>query len=103
MRSLTRTLLPALFALGLGGAASAETPESTTSVEPGELTAITAARLDQLFENSFAHAADSSLRVFGGPSSMQCGHVSSAHEFETCVVTAQGSPRPSAPAAIAAN
>lgn len=103
MRPLIRIVLGAALALGLSSLAAAETPDSTSSTEPGEFTQFTEVSLDEQFELSLANAAEGQLHRLAGPSTMSCSHALTVSEFETCVVTAQGKPHPAVPAAIAAN
>ena len=98
MRSMSRFLLGACLALGLSGLAFAETPETTSSIEPGEFTHFAELRLDQQFELSLASAAEGRLHALAGPTTMTCSHVLTVAELETCVVTAEGTPRSAVPA-----
>ena len=99
MRSMSRFLLGAALALGFSSAALAETP----ATESGEFTLTAELRLDQQFELTLADPAARLLHGPNGPSTMSCSHVVNTSEYETCVVTTEGTPRPAMPAAIAAN
>lgn len=98
MRSLPKMLFPALLALAWSGPTMAETP----TAELGEFTTRALTRLDQQFDRSQAGATDASLFALASPSQMECGHATSAAAYETCVVTAAGTPTSAVPAAIAA-
>lgn len=99
MRPLSRFLLGAALALSFSSVALAETP----ATESGEFTLNAELRLDQQFELSLADPADGLLHAPNGPSTMSCSHVVNTSEYETCVVTTEGTPRQAMPAAIAAN
>ena len=99
----SRILISVLFAATLSSVSSAETPDSITSIEPGEITLSAQLDLDEQFERSLAHAADSRLQRMAGPSSMICSPAIGGDEFDTCVVTALGTPLAAGPAAIAPN
>lgn len=98
MRSTSRILLGAFFALALSSPAVAE----TLAASGGDFTHTAQLRLDQQFELSVEDVAAGQLWRLGGPSTMSCSHAFNRSEFETCVVTAEGSPRSAVPAAMAA-
>ncbi len=99
MRSMSRIFLGTFLALGLSSVAVAE----TSATEAGDFTLSAQLRLDQQFELSVADATAGQLWRLGGPSTMSCSHAVNRTELETCVVTAEGTPRSAVPAAIAAN
>lgn len=103
MRTMSRVFLGVLLAVGLPSVAFAETPGSNPSSAPGDFTLSAQLDLDQQFELSFAHAADGRLQRMSGPSSMSCSHALTTSILDTCVVTAQGTPRSAGPAALAAH
>jgi len=99
MRSMSRMLLGAFFALALSSPAVAETP----ATNGGDFTHTAQLQLDQQFELSVEDVAAGQLWRLGGPSTMSCSHAVNRTELETCVVTTEGTPRSAVPAAIAAN
>jgi len=102
---MSRVFLGVLLVVGLSSVAFAETPNSNLSSVPGDFTLSTQLDLDQQFERSLAHAADGRLQRMSGPSSMSCSHALTTSILDTCVVTAQGTPRSArsaGPAALAA-
>lgn len=105
MRLIPRTLLGAFLALSLSSVAGAEAPSAETSVfsltAELELEHRFELELDQRFELS--DTANGRFLRLSGPSTMSCSHALTASEIDTCVVTAEGTPRPAMPAAIAAN
>lgn len=105
MRTMSDVFLGVLLAVGLSSVAFAETPVRNPSSAPGDFTLSVQLDLDQQFELSLAHAADGRLQRMSGPSSMSCAHALTTGIFDTCVVTAQGTPRSArtaGPAALAA-
>ena len=99
MRLIPRTLLGAFLALGLSSAAGAEKPSDETD----EFTLTAELELKHRFEFELADTANGRLLRLSGPSTMSCSHALTASELDTCVVTAEGTPRPTMPASIAAN
>ena len=99
MRLIPRTLLGAFLVLGVSSVAGAEAPSDETC----EFTLTAELELDQRFELALADTANGRLLRLSGPSKMNCSHALNASELDTCVVTAEGTPRPAMPAAIAAN
>lgn len=99
MRLIPRTLLGAFLALSLSSVAGAEAP----SAEAGKFLLTAELELDQRFELELADTANGRLLRLSGPSTMSCSHALTASKIDTCVVTAEGTPRPAMPAAIAAN
>lgn len=103
MRFMSRILITALIALAWTVSASAETPGSNPSVEPGDFESLTELRLQSEFEKSVAGASHSQLHGLAGPTTMNCSHAVTRTELETCVVTAEGTPNGAVPAALAVN
>ena len=99
MRLIPRTLLGAFLALSLSSVAGAEAP----SAAAGKFLLTAELELDQRFELELADTANGRLLRLSGPSTMSCSHALTASKIDTCVVTAEGTPRPAMPAAIAAN
>ncbi|MBB84650.1 MAG: hypothetical protein CL931_12640 [Deltaproteobacteria bacterium] len=102
MRLIPRTLLGAFLALSLSSVAGAEAGKFSLTAEL-ELEQRFELELDQRFELELADTANGRLLRLSGPSTMSCSHALTAGEIDTCVVTAEGTPRPAMPAAIAAN
>jgi len=102
MRPMTRVFFAALLALAWTTAASAETPETNSSIEPGDFALVTELRLENAFEKS-AQANDKLFHALAGPTTMNCSHATTISELETCVVTAEGTPASAVPAALAKN
>ena len=107
MRLIPRTLLGAFLALSLSSVAGAEAPSAAAGkfllTAELELEQRFELELDQRFELELADTANGRLLRLSGPSKMNCSHALNASELDTCVVTAEGTPRPAMPAAIAAN
>ena len=103
MRSMSRIFLGALFAVSLSGLAYADSHDSNSSVQPGEVTLTAQLDLDRQFERSLDGAADARFQRMAGPTQMTCAHALTTSELDTCVVTAQGTPRAAVPAAIASH
>ena len=99
MRSTSRIFLGAFFALALSSPAVAETP----AANGGDFTHTAQLQLDQQFELYVEDMAAGQLWRLGGPSTMSCSHAFNRNELETCVVTAEGTPRSAVTASIAAN
>ncbi|MGB0618731.1 MAG: hypothetical protein ACPGVZ_04610 [Myxococcota bacterium] len=107
MRLIPRTLLGAFLALSLSSVAGAEAPSAEASefslTAELELEHRFELELDQRFELELSDTANGRFLRLSGPSTMSCSHALTASELDTCVVTAEGTPRPAMPAAIAAN
>ncbi len=107
MRLIPRTLLGAFLALSLSSVAGAEAPSAAAGkfllTAELELEQRFELELDQQFELELADTANGRLLRLSGPSTMSCSHALTASKIDTCVVTAEGTPRPAMPAAIAAN
>jgi len=113
MRLITRIITGTLITFTCTGLASAETTTTQLSIPPGEFAYATEMRLDSEFahatemrlddefEKTVTRASEIVLSGLAGPSSMNCGHAVTITELETCVVTAEGMPRATAPAALA--
>lgn len=101
MRLMNRFSLAAVFAASTASLAMAETPNTNPSVEPGAFADVIEMRLDDEFEKSAVGLSDEALGRLGGPSSMSCSHALTQSDLETCVVTADGTPTPAMPAALA--
>lgn len=101
MRFTSRFSVVALSALVWASVASAETPNRTTQLEPGGYAVVTEMQLEDAFEKSATRGPDEFLRRLAGPTSMDCTNAVTLSEFETCVVTAEGTPRTAMPAALA--
>ncbi len=57
--------------------------------------------LDDAFEKSTGRQSEDFLRRLAGPTSMDCKNAVLPSDFETCVVTAEGKPKPAVPATLA--
>ena len=101
MRPLTRYVLPAIFALTCTQLASAETPETAPTLEPGAIASVAEMELDDAFEKSTAHQSDEFLRRLAEPTSMDCTNAVTRDPSETCIVRAEREPASSPPAALA--
>jgi len=98
---MTRVFFAALLALAWTTAASAETPETNPSIEPGDFALMTELRLENAFEKSTQ--SNELFNALAGPTTMNCSHATTISELETCVVTAEGTPVSAVPAALAKN
>jgi hypothetical protein len=101
MQALSHFAIAALLALTWSGLASAESPDANPSIESGLLASVTEMKLDQAIEESGPLGSDDFLRGLAGPSSMDCTHAVTRSDFETCIVSVEGSPRTAVPAALA--
>ena len=101
MRPLSPFFITALLALTWTTFASAENSTTDSSLAPGVFAAVTEIQLDDVFEKMTAQGSDDFLQRLAGPTSMDCTNAVARNEFETCVVTAVGTPQTSVPAALA--
>jgi hypothetical protein len=97
MKFTAHIMVTALFALGLSGIASAESPVSTEIAETNAFEAVTHDQLDAAFED-FSGQNGLELSGLAGPTSMDCAN-SPEGDIETCVVRPVGVPLPAALAA----
>ena len=100
MRPLSLFLATAIATVAWTASAAAETPEANT-LEPSTFSASTELELGDAFEKSTGHRSEDFLSRLAGPTSMDCKHAVLPSNSETCVVTAEGEPRPAVPATLA--
>ena len=103
MRCISRVFLTALIALAWTTAASADVPGSNPYVEPRNFTSLTELALESEFEKTAGGASNSGLHALAGPTTMTCSHAVIPSQLETCVVTAEGTPKSAVPATLAVN
>ena len=100
MRPLSLFLATAFATVAWTASAAAETPEANT-LEPSSFSASTVLELDDAFEKSTGRQSEDFLGRLAGPTSMDCKNAVLASDLETCVVTAEGQPKPAVPATLA--
>ena len=103
MLCMSRVFLTALIALAWTTAASAEFPDSDPSVKPRNFASLTEFALEIEFEKTAAGASNSGLHGLAGPTTMNCSRAEIPSQLETCVVTAEGTPKSAVPAELAVN
>jgi len=105
MRPLTPLLMSAILVLSLTGAglSQAETPDSQTSIEPGQFTDAAAAMLQDAFERSASLSLFERLHQSGTPTVMDCNVTTAKSRSEVCVVTPMGAPVQAITAAMLRN
>lgn len=100
MRPPSLFLATAIATVVWTASAAAEAPEPNT-LEPSAFAASTELELGDAFEKSIGRQPEDFLNSLAGPTSMDCKHAVLPSDSETCVVTAEGDPRPAMPATLA--
>jgi hypothetical protein len=102
MRSISRVLLGALFALCVGHATIADANDEEATLDAAVFRSLTRLQLDAAFERIAMQRTSGTLYAMLGPSSMNCESASIHDGVETCIVRTTA-PRRSAPAALSQN